>query len=485
MSGLACAAIPATRMPAPERTTGNATGMHSAQIGETLFVWSAADDVARALGPLGVRAAPAGRPWLITQVGTSFSAAMPPGTRILLDRGRHLIVDGLSEGTAGGDPTCWRAQPLEPGTVVVRPSDTTAERSDPQVDQLLSALSVDRCMGDITALVARGTRHSLSTGFADSAAWAVQRLSSLGYSAAVSPITVGAGHSLNVVADRVGTGTDVRGLVVVTAHLDSINLAGGTSALAPGADDNASGSAAVLELARVLAGVRSRHDLRLILFGGEEEGLFGSRQYVATLAPTDRARLAAVLNMDMIATRNTVQPGVLLEGAAVSTRQIDDLARAAATYTGLRVATSLSPFASDHVPFIDAGLPAVLAIEGSDSANHHIHSAQDVVAHLDLSLMTEILRMNLAALSGWLGHTAVRPVPAGPVVSRGPGLIDVFVGGVDSAVHHKAWDGLSWRPSVTGYESCGRPTSSSQPTASSVMTVRKVAHRRGPTSDSQ
>ena len=105
--------------------------------------------------------------------------------------------------------------------------------------------------------------------------------------------------------------------------------------------------------------------------------------------------------MDMVATRNTAQPAVLLEGAAVSSGLIDDLASAAA-YTGLRVETSLRLFASDHVPFIDAGIPAVLSIEGADSANGHIHTDQDVVAHIDLALLAEILRMNLAALAGWL-----------------------------------------------------------------------------------
>lgn len=152
--------------------------------------------------------------------------------------------------------------------------------------------------------------------------------------------------------------------------------------------------------------------------------------------------------MDMIASKNTAVPTVLLEGASLSSGQIADLAAAAATYTGLKVETSLNPFASDHVPFINAGIPAVLAIEGADSANGHIHSANDTLNFLNWPLAAEILRMNAAALAGWLGLTPTvdaRPRPAGSVVSWGPGRIDVFVRGTDAALHHKVWDGHAWQ----------------------------------------
>jgi Zn-dependent M28 family amino/carboxypeptidase len=161
--------------------------------------------------------------------------------------------------------------------------------------------------------------------------------------------------------------------------------------------------------------------------------------------------------MDMIASKNSSTPTVLLEGAAVSSAQMSDLTAAAATYTGLKVETSFNPFASDHVPFINAGMPALLTIEGADSANGNIHSANDTLSTLNWPLAAEILRMNAAALAGWLGEAApavARPRPAGSVVSRGPGLLDVFVIGSDHAMHHKAWDGTSWRD----YESLGGVT---------------------------
>jgi Zn-dependent M28 family amino/carboxypeptidase len=155
----------------------------------------------------------------------------------------------------------------------------------------------------------------------------------------------------------------------------------------------------------VLAGAPARHDLRLVLFGGEEQGLFGSQAHVAALAPADRERTTMVVNMDMIGRLNTSPPSVLLEGGEVSRPVIDALAEAAHDHTSLRVLTSLNPFASDHVPFIEAGLPAVLTIEGADDQNLDEHTPRDTLAGLDLSLPIEILRMNTAATAAALGAT--------------------------------------------------------------------------------
>ena len=63
------------------------------------------------------------------------------------------------------------------------------------------------------------------------------------------------------------------------------------------------------------------------------------------------------------------------------------------------------PCDSDHVPFIDAGIPAVLTIEGADSANTDIHSARDTLDKVDFTLVAEILRMNVAFTALALGNS--------------------------------------------------------------------------------
>jgi Zn-dependent M28 family amino/carboxypeptidase len=107
--------------------------------------------------------------------------------------------------------------------------------------------------------------------------------------------------------------------------------------------------------------------------------------------------------MDMIGVSNTPARSVLLEGAPLSQGVIERLSEAAMTYTQLAVETSLHPFASDHVPFIAAEVPAVLTIEGADSTNGNVHSIADTIDHVDYDFALEILRMNAAFVANEVG----------------------------------------------------------------------------------
>ncbi len=323
---------------------------------------------------------------------------------MILDKGRYLVVD-LDETSPPPDDTCWTVRPLAADTAVLGHPRSTPRSPTSWILQLVEAVSSTLFGAALGHLAGLPTRHSTSIHFETAADWAAEELRRRAYDVRRDEVLLPDGtRCWNVVADRRGNGPPPRDLVVVTAHLDSINTAGGPSAAAPGADDNGSGAAGLLEIASVLADLPAVHDLRLILFGGEEQGLHGSRQHVAALPATDRARTRAVVNMDMIGTLNTADPTVLLEGATVSQALLADLANAAATYTTLAVQTSLMPFASDHVPFIDAGIAAVLTIEGADRSNGNVHTAADTIDHVHEELALDIVRMNVATIAGYIGQ---------------------------------------------------------------------------------
>jgi peptidase M28-like protein len=327
-----------------------------------------------------------------------------PDARVLVDRGRFLLVeldpDRARQLEAKGE-TCYGVVPLKENEVVFDVRDRTAERAAPVawIQDLVDKVTSSNVETDLAHLVSFPTRYSTSSHYADAAAWARDQLEAMGYVSRLEEIVVDGSPSWNVIADKEGHAADARGIVLVTAHLDSINIRGGPEAPAPGADDNGSGSVGVLEIARALRDNRGEHDLRFMLFGGEEEGLFGSKQYVANLSAAERARIRAVVNMDMVGTLNVPTRSVLLEGAPLSQRVIDGLSEAAMTYTGLVVETSLHPFASDHVPFIAAEIPAVLTIEGADNTNGNVHSGSDTLDNINYDFTLEILRMNVAFIA--------------------------------------------------------------------------------------
>ena len=442
------------------REMARGLAVHWAQYGDRTILWG--DDatwtrLAGRLSRVGLDegAKTRGRLYLVGQVGREFENRYPD-TRVVVDRGRYLAVDLTDDELAAiraYPEICWTVLPLPEDTVILDTLPAAARAPVAWVQELVNQVSLSSYRGALTHLASNPTRHSLSTHFVNAAEWARTQFASMGYPAHLVPISVGAGTSSNVVASRDGQGPSPRELLLITAHLDSVNTAGGASAPAPGADDNASGAAGVLEIARVLSGHPSTHDARFLLFGGEEQGLHGSQQYVASMSAGDKARLRAVINMDMIATRNTVQPGVLLEGASVSQAMINELVDAAASYTSLQVSVSLNPFASDHVPFINASLPAVLTIEAADQANGNIHSTNDTLAHIDDSLALDIVRMNLAVTAlklGEPGGAADTARASGPVVAWAPDRLDVFVIGADRALYHKWWNGAAWGPSLAG-----------------------------------
>jgi len=110
----------------------------------------------------------------------------------------------------------------------------------------------------------------------------------------VHAITDPARDDYNVIADS--KGGDKNHTVVIDAHLDAIYGAGML--------DNASGSATILDIARMMKNVNPQNHLRFIWFGGEEIGLLGSKYYVDNLSPNERSHIGYDLDADVTATPN-------------------------------------------------------------------------------------------------------------------------------------------------------------------------------------
>ena len=151
---------------------------------------------------------------------------------------------------------------------------------------------------------------------------------------------------------------------------------------APGADDNGSGTAAILEIARVMAPLNYQRTVKIVNFSGEELGLLGSAAY-ASQAAQQGENILGMINMDMIA---YVAPGDPIDVDVVSNTASTDLYNAYIQYSQTYVPTlsiipGSLPFgaSSDHASFWQNGYKAIFPFEDSDHYSPYIHSSQDVL----------------------------------------------------------------------------------------------------------
>lgn len=243
-------------------------------------------------------------------------------------------------------------------------------------------------------------------------------LTDMGY----TPDLHGYKTGMNVIAERPGRSPDARA-VLVAAHFDSVR---GT----PGADDNASGVAVALEVARHFAERPTRRPLRLVFFDEEEVGMVGSAHYARS--PTRRAELAAVVVLEMVGFTCKAKgcqrfPPGLPPGLAPDVGDfvavVGDLEHIDLLEAFRRAGGPDRPpiFAlpvpdkgdvlpdtrrSDHAPFWDAGIGAVMVTDTADLRNPHYHRASDTPETLDPAFMAGVAAMTIDAVAELLDRPA-------------------------------------------------------------------------------
>jgi len=220
-----------------------------------------------------------------------------------------------------------------------------------------------------------------------------------------------------------------RGVVIVSAHYDSIASGASSGGPAPGADDNGSGVAAVLEAARLLSERSLWHTVRFVAFAGEEQGLYGSRHY-AEVAQNTGENIIGVINADMIAyesdddPRLEVHAGNIPQSAALADL-LDNTIQAYGLELSPQIILAAATRASDHASFWDHGFPAVLVIEDTelvgptDDFNPYYHSPEDTLDKINRTYFTRMAR-------GIIGAVTRLARPVGPdlrVVKQGPAVV--------------------------------------------------------------
>lgn len=377
---------------------------------------------------------------------------------------------------------------------------------DPAIRQIVSEISEENIRTTVHKLAAFGTRHTLSTTTSDTRGigaarrWIKQQFDEISaasggrlkveYQSYMQPpdgrrITREV-EIVNVIATLPGTDPHAAERVyVVSGHYDSIcSDPTDGECDAPGANDDASGVAAVLEMARVMSGQRFDATIVFAAVAGEEQGLFGSR-HMARQYREKGTNIAGMLTNDIIGNtlggngvRDRLRVRVFSEGVPVSdssdeARQIrlatgnenDSAARQLARFVHETCERYVPGFSvmliwrrdrflrgGDHTAFSEQGYPAIRFTEVNEDYRHQHQNVRmedgvqygDLPEFVDYGYITQVARVNAAALAS----LALAPAP--------PTNVRVMTAKLENSTTLK-WD-ANKESDLAGYEVVWRET---------------------------
>ena len=210
-------------------------------------------------------------------------------------------------------------------------------------------------------------------------------------STAENAIVVGIGEYIIV---TINSSIDTTIILIISAHYDSAEDS-------VGANDNGSGVAAVLELARILKDTEIPYNIKFILFSGEEKYMLGSRWYVGKLTEDERKQIIGVINIDTIAEKSDLGYMAMIEGnkrpdnaeyddeglkklAELNKNSMSELFTPSDRFF-LTMATN-----SDHYPFALVNIPAVSIVQDwQDGLN--VNDSSDVKENMDIQRIVEVI----------------------------------------------------------------------------------------------
>ena len=271
-----------------------------------------------------------------------------------------------------------------------------SKKKDARIEALIGKIDSTRLTDTLKALTSIPTRFSSSPELAKARDFIKKQFVDFGYDASRVQLvelklpngTVA--HSVLCAPERLD-----QGFILIGAHYDAISEKPDVSA--PGADDDGSGIAVVLETARIFEGVGLKRSIMFAAFAGEEQGLFGS-QAVANLAAKDKWAIDVMVNLDMVAHVDAERPTNIVveydqgnedprnDAAAKAFGQ--QMAQLAADYTGMTVEHT-DIWNSDYMPFEARGFPCIGLYDGAADAPFY-HTTQDKIGQVDLARLTEV-----------------------------------------------------------------------------------------------
>ncbi|MCB5265989.1 MAG: M20/M25/M40 family metallo-hydrolase [Candidatus Cloacimonetes bacterium] len=263
-----------------------------------------------------------------------------------------------------------------------------------EIGELVNQVSADSILFFIQSLQDMGTRYALADNRLAVATWIKDTFTRFGIDNAHLQEFEFRGTQNNVVAEIPGTEYPDQ-YIVIGGHHDSITNTT-PYVLAPGADDNASGTTAALEIARVLkaANYQPKCSIRFVTFAAEEFGLYGS-SHNAQVAQNEGLSIRLMINHDMIANKNPGTTTVRLMPYDGCWQESAHAASMTALYSNLdAIYGDANSHSSDSFSYWSRQFPVIYFFETDFSPVYH--SDQDLVINIDPAYCAQVIRASLA-----------------------------------------------------------------------------------------
>lgn len=268
--------------------------------------------------------------------------------------------------------------------------NTEAQTIDPYYQTLVTNVSYDSVLLHLQQFQNFGVKSVGSQSIKNTGTWLYNKYLSYGY-APVKRDTFGSGSqaSYNIIATKTGT-LYPNTFVIVCGHYDTQGGAG--------TNDNGSGIASILEIARIFQNTSTEYSVKFINFSGEEAGYLGSNNYVDNTVVPDNMDIRLVFNIDEVGgiagmQNNTVRcekdNSIPSQNNLISSQFTDTLTILTQQYS-LLTAVVTDAYGSDYVPFENNGEFITGYYEDNESS--YVHSSGDNLAHLDTSYVYEIAK---------------------------------------------------------------------------------------------
>ena len=288
---------------------------------------------------------------------------------------------------------------------------------DQEIVSIVDQVSVDNIKTKLNYLSRFHNRHSKSTHIDKAADWLMNEFKDIGYHDVsfdnYKAYRDNCHYNLkNVICNKEGNNSQH---ILICAHYDTILKANVEDAVsrAPGANDNASGVSAILEIARILyTQPQMKYGIQYVLFSGEEQDLLGSEHY-AQFIKEKGIQIHRLINLDMIG--NPFRgPGIVVvevdsnEKCRYNKVQKNDsysiecgnLMAKMSIYTDLPTPPVEPMYNSDYEPFEAKGYVVIGAYDGSadEKQNPHYHTATDTPDLINWNYLNSVTKMVLATI---------------------------------------------------------------------------------------